>query len=652
MSVKQSAAKTTARASKRTTAPSASTPEIASTAASWEAVEAAYFQSQRIERDTFRARMKAAHAVSETLPRADQANWPMIMRRPEVAPLAAAENAAQAAHRAAEMALCVTPAPDWRAWALKFRVAAEHVDDLLSPVCSSDWKVSKKREADFPGSGLGALVHHFALAAHLGALKTEEVDSLPEKLAKVAAQAGVVMRTTDDATLPEVGFSHLYDDAKRLVTNPPQAGGAAPSPVADPDDGAWSAARAAYLVASQLHDATEEDGTPAFEETFLGKCRALMAYTQTPTPDLRSLATMLRDAINFDVADEINGDVDDPAILQKMLDHDEASENYLAMAYQHIRRLAGDTGPFLEPRRALPTTRGETDAEFDARISTMPADGLLLKMGADMEQRWAAEREVASRPDVSNADLTEACDHTSEIVERIHRMHASTVDGFRVKARAVAWHRCAHDSKFADEEDGSPRSDTRAAANLVDALLSGPPSNDNKELIALGALFKVASREAFLLEGCTNYPIPADIQTRIDVVNADLDHVRERSRELRATTPAALRVKAVIAADYQPNSDTDEYSERPYTLDRSLVADVLGLPSTNMDAHAMDAWWVAEGFRPTNETIAVEHEAAVGALRKPEITRALEHLKAAMEADPVLAIHVRRQAEIYAKARA
>jgi hypothetical protein len=132
-------------------------------------------------------------------------------------------------------------------------------------------------------------------------------------------------------------------------------------------------AREAFLTAQASYNAMEDQESVEGNQAFLDLTRAELTYAQTPPADIHQLRTQMTDVINFDGLPGSDGDVEDAASIQELLDDDEAPINYLAIAYQHISRLTGVTGAFLDARRALPEHREETDAEFDARIS-LPCD--------------------------------------------------------------------------------------------------------------------------------------------------------------------------------------------------------------------------------------------------------------------------------------
>jgi hypothetical protein len=95
-------------------------------------------------------------------------------------------------------------------------------------------------------------------------------------------------------------------------------------------------------------------------------------------------------------------------------------------------------------------------------------DAGLLRLGAAMERAFAREREVwATYGTVDDgafeAASQAAADVTAEIVDRIERMPARTLDGLRVKAAAIAW--CYADEPFEPDRDAT--TDVRLAHSIV-----------------------------------------------------------------------------------------------------------------------------------------------------------------------------------------
>lgn len=136
---------------------------------------------------------------------------------------------------------------------------------------------------------------------------------------------------------------------------------------------AWQSARLAFLSAQARWLEIGDANTPESEQAFTDQLAAEMSYAQTPPPNLHSLATMMRDVLNFDALPGNDDRADKRESIQKLLNDDEPGLNYLAMVYQHATRLVGEVGEIHEARRPGPTQRGLTDEEFNARFPAQSA---------------------------------------------------------------------------------------------------------------------------------------------------------------------------------------------------------------------------------------------------------------------------------------
>ena len=85
-----------------------------------------------------------------------------------------------------------------------------------------------------------------------------------------------------------------------------------------------------------------------------------------------------------------------------------------------------------------------------------------------MEAAWAKER--VGLKSWSDAEYSAAVDKSSAIVDRIVEEPARTLDGLRIKARALAWcHSGEVESLGIDE---NPTTDIRVADSIIRDLLS------------------------------------------------------------------------------------------------------------------------------------------------------------------------------------
>ena len=162
---------------------------------------------------------------------------------------------------------------------------------------------------------------------------------------------------------PEVlrrAIARLYWDVEQLAARNERA---APSSDSASAGSAWASAREEFLAAQTASEALADQDTIESRQAFTAMCAAELTYAQTPPPNVEALATMLRDVLNFDALREYGDRADNRESIQKLLDDDEAGINYLAMAYQHATRLAGELSEIHEARRSIPCVRAETDAE-------------------------------------------------------------------------------------------------------------------------------------------------------------------------------------------------------------------------------------------------------------------------------------------------
>jgi hypothetical protein len=79
-----------------------------------------------------------------------------------------------------------------------------------------------------------------------------------------------------------------------------------------------------------------------------------------------------------------------------------------------------------------------------AVAATAHPDAALLALEIDFDAAWGRERAVYEAwrsicSDAADAATDAACDKTSGVVQRIIDVPARTLDGLRVKARAISW---------------------------------------------------------------------------------------------------------------------------------------------------------------------------------------------------------------------
>jgi hypothetical protein len=107
----------------------------------------------------------------------------------------------------------------------------------------------------------------------------------------------------------------------------------------------------------------------------------------------------------------------------------------------------------------------------EARALVKP-DAELIALEKELDEAWANERAVYAETKNDNSEeadarCADAFEGTSDIVEKIDALPATTMDGLRVKAKCVEWC-CAGDPKGITFGDTT---DVRIAAQIVRLLL-------------------------------------------------------------------------------------------------------------------------------------------------------------------------------------
>ena len=131
-----------------------------------------------------------------------------------------------------------------------------------------------------------------------------------------------------------------------------------------------------------------------------------------------------------------------------------------------------DRRAFLAASAALPVT-GAVAAGLPAETTT--ADAELLRLGTELESAWTRERALIDSK--TWGDTYEAAfNASSAIVDQIEQQRAHTLEGVRVKVRAVMW---CHQG---EEDDAEPfrlshyqrTTDVRLAESIVLDLAEMP----------------------------------------------------------------------------------------------------------------------------------------------------------------------------------
>jgi hypothetical protein len=107
------------------------------------------------------------------------------------------------------------------------------------------------------------------------------------------------------------------------------------------------------------------------------------------------------------------------------------------------------------PTAALAGARPHPDAE-------------LLRLGRELEEAWARERATV-RPAASDDEVNAVFNVASEIVGEIEALPATTLEGLRVKTRALSW---CHDGEGIDFRDEQDTTDLKLANGIVRDLLA------------------------------------------------------------------------------------------------------------------------------------------------------------------------------------
>jgi hypothetical protein len=108
-----------------------------------------------------------------------------------------------------------------------------------------------------------------------------------------------------------------------------------------------------------------------------------------------------------------------------------------------------------------------------AAASTHP-DAELIALGREFEAKWARERELY-KPEVIAHSLAaeqasdEAYFATAAAVERIEKLPAHTMEGLRIKARAVSW---CHGGEYVSMGGSKyPTTDIRLDQDIIEDIL-------------------------------------------------------------------------------------------------------------------------------------------------------------------------------------
>jgi hypothetical protein len=96
-------------------------------------------------------------------------------------------------------------------------------------------------------------------------------------------------------------------------------------------------------------------------------------------------------------------------------------------------------------------------------------DAQLIQLGDELEIAWADERRICQDETSSDAKVARACDRVASIVDKIEATQASSIEGLRVKARAIAW---CHGDKAPIALTDKQTTDVRLAQAIIADLLA------------------------------------------------------------------------------------------------------------------------------------------------------------------------------------
>jgi hypothetical protein len=120
------------------------------------------------------------------------------------------------------------------------------------------------------------------------------------------------------------------------------------------------------------------------------------------------------------------------------------------------------------PSRRLFLAAGSAAAVFSGLHEAAASEGgdaALIALDRELEAAWAHEREMNESG--TDGSVEAACAKCSEIVDRIGKIPATTLQGFKVKARAVSWCHCGGFESF-----GGDTTDEMIAAQIIRELLA------------------------------------------------------------------------------------------------------------------------------------------------------------------------------------
>ena len=108
-------------------------------------------------------------------------------------------------------------------------------------------------------------------------------------------------------------------------------------------------------------------------------------------------------------------------------------------------------------------------------IAAYDADAELIILGQRFDIAWNKQQHIealASNDEAGDALLSDAVEATSCIVDQIEQLPAATLQGFRIKAKAVSWCQAGQAINLHLGPDPKPRADIQLANGILNDLLT------------------------------------------------------------------------------------------------------------------------------------------------------------------------------------
>jgi hypothetical protein len=121
---------------------------------------------------------------------------------------------------------------------------------------------------------------------------------------------------------------------------------------------------------------------------------------------------------------------------------------------------------------AAAMSMGATASAVALPSATVGLDADLLALGRQFEAAWATEKAVTDST-ATDLQCETAVEATSNLAHEIAKAQARTLDGLRVKVRALSWCYDGEDiTLFEDDEEKDRTTDTRLADSILRDLLA------------------------------------------------------------------------------------------------------------------------------------------------------------------------------------